>query len=101
MYVEWQILNWRISHLPRNLQRPHYDAFHAKWKDEPLRVILALRGFYVKAGQIISNNPAIVPGAYAKSLKGLQEDVPSKTFDVIKKIIEDDMGKKMEDVYSR
>ena len=100
MYAEWKWLEWRISHLPRDLKRSHYDQFHQRWKDEPLRVILALRGFYVKAGQIISNNPALVPEAYAKSLKILQEDVPAKPFEVIKKIVEADMGKKMEEVFS-
>eukprot|EP00520_Triparma_pacifica_P003997 CAMPEP_0118650292 /NCGR_PEP_ID=MMETSP0785-20121206/10168_1 /TAXON_ID=91992 /ORGANISM="Bolidomonas pacifica, Strain CCMP 1866" /LENGTH=513 /DNA_ID=CAMNT_0006542655 /DNA_START=296 /DNA_END=1834 /DNA_ORIENTATION=- len=100
MAVEWWYLEWSISHLPQELQRPHYDQFHQKWKDEPLRVILALRGFYVKAGQVISNNPAVVPEAYTKSLKILQQDVPAKPFNLIKKIVETDMGKPMNDVFS-
>ena len=99
MALEYRFLAWKISNLPRDVQRLCYDEFHKEWADQPLKVILKLRGFYVKAGQVASCNPALIPEPYANSLKVLQEDVPFKPFSEVKKILEDELRAPMSDVF--
>ena len=49
MTIDWKLLGWRIRDLPEDEQKQAYKAYHEKWHDEPLRIVLQLRGFYVKA----------------------------------------------------
>jgi hypothetical protein len=54
MAVDYHVLSFRVRHLSEELQRPHFLKYHEKWAEEPLRVCLKLKGFYVKMGQVLS-----------------------------------------------
>ncbi|EGB11716.1 hypothetical protein AURANDRAFT_17497, partial [Aureococcus anophagefferens] len=69
-----------------------YEAYHARWADEPLKVCLDLRGFYVKIGQVMSGQPDLIPEAYGDSLKVLQESVPPQPFELVRSIVEAELG---------
>ncbi len=99
MFVDYQRVAYRVSHLPEELQKPHFDEYHEKWAHEPLRVCLALRGFYVKIGQIMAGAPDVLPKPYAQSLKVLQEDVPPQPFETIRAIVESELGCPLEDAF--
>ncbi|GMH69907.1 hypothetical protein TrST_g14123 [Triparma strigata] len=78
--------------LSREEEREMMKDFHNDWYALPLEIILHLRGFYVKAGQVVSSNPNILPEQYIKSLRVLQKDVPPLPSSEIRKIIEKEMG---------
>lgn len=101
MAADYWRLMLRISNLPEEVRRRELDAYHHKWRDEPLRVCLDLRGFYVKVGQLCAGFPGDgLPAPYKESLKVLQENVPPQPFARIKAIAEAEMGCALEDVFA-
>jgi aarF domain-containing kinase len=100
MAAEYKYLSFKISHLSEAEQQKHFNEFHVRYADEPLRIALKLRGFYVKMGQVISNQPALLPEPYVKSLSILQQDVPPEKFERIKEIIESELQRPIGEVFS-
>ncbi|KAH8045614.1 ABC1 family-like protein [Aureococcus anophagefferens] len=93
-------VGWDVRGAPEAAAAAAYEAYHARWADEPLKVCLDLRGFYVKIGQVMSGQPDLIPEAYGDSLKVLQESVPPQPFELVRSIVEAELGCPMEDVFS-
>ena len=101
MGVDYWRLFYRLRGLPDEVKRKALDEYHDKWRDEPLRVCLDLRGFYVKVGQLCAGFPGDgLPAPYKASLKVLQEDVPPQPYARIKQIAEAELGCPLEDIFA-
>lgn len=55
---------------------------------------------YVKIGQIMSSRPDLLPESYCKELEKLRQTVKPLEPAIARAIIEDETGKKIEDIYS-
>lgn len=55
---------------------------------------------YVKIGQIMSRRPDLLPESYCKELEKLRQTVKPLAPEIVRAIIEDETGKKIEDIYS-
>ena len=66
-------------------------------RDAPLKACLAMGGFYIKIGQVLSGMPAL-PRPWMESLRTLQRDVPARPVDEIVDLIESDFGCSLEEV---
>lgn len=64
------------------------------------RVIEELGPTYVKIGQIASTRADIIPEEILKELEKLQDDVPSFSFDQVIRIIEEELGSPLNEVFS-
>ena len=101
MAIDFQRLSLSTTGLPADVRQKKFDEYHEKWKDEPLRICLSLRGFYVKVGQICAGFPGDgLPEPYRESLKILQEAVPPQPYARIKAITEAELGCKIEEVFA-
>ena len=70
-------------------------------RSEQLRVQLAELGpSFVKAGQVLANRPDIVRSDYMEELCKLQDDVPAFENDVAFRIIENELGRPIDAVFS-
>lgn len=68
---------------------------------EKLRLILEDLGpTYVKLGQIMSMRSDMLPEAYCKELERLRTDVKPLSFDVIKEVIEEQLGCPAEEIFT-
>lgn len=54
---------------------------------------------YVKLGQIMSTREDMIPLAYCEELSKLKENVKPLPFSVVKEVIEEELNKKVEDVF--
>eukprot|EP00894_Picocystis_sp_ML_P003716 jgi/Pico_ML_1/54233/g35.t1 len=54
---------------------------------------------FVKVGQALSSRPDLVPPAYIDALSRLQDRMPSFPHEVAMQVIEEDLGRKVEDVF--
>ena len=98
--VDYQVVSWKHRNSSPEEAKDAFDDYHSRWADEPLRVIMKLRGFYVKTGQVLAGQPDVLPAAYGRSLKILQDSVPAQPFDVVREIVESELGCALEDVFS-
>ena len=76
-----------------------YDELHKRYAPRVLQLILELRGFYVKLGQVLSVMD-IVPEVYRQQLQQLQAGVPPKPPYQVHAIISESLGKPISHVFS-
>lgn len=72
--------------------------------NNPVQIRLAIEELgptFIKIGQILSTRPDILPESFIKEFKKLQDDVICEDYTTIRKIIEEGMGKPLEEVFSK
>ena len=60
----------------------------------------SLGATYIKLGQFIASSPTFFPKEYVEEFQYCLDRTPSLPFSVIRKIIRDELGRPIEDVYS-
>ncbi len=56
---------------------------------------------YIKLGQIISSGKGIFPDELVHEFKALRDQVPPEPFAVVKRVVEEDLGRPLAEVFSR
>lgn len=64
-----------------------------------LHVLEALGPTFVKLGQILSTRADIVPEAYARALKTLQDAAPPLPFATIREVVEEELGRPLGELF--
>jgi len=68
---------------------------------ETLKSILEELGpTFIKAGQILSTQPNILPPEYCKELKKLRSDVAPMSFDTVKAVLEEEYGDSLDTIFA-
>lgn len=80
-------------------ERKEMDALHEKWAPEMLRIVLDMRGYYIKAAQMLCG-VGVLPKAYEESLKVLLDDVPARDPELIRSLVEKEFGVPISDLFS-
>lgn len=65
------------------------------------RALLELGPTFIKFGQMLSVRPDIVGAPLADELRKLQSRVPPDSFDLVKKTVEEEMGKPINEVFAQ
>ncbi len=55
---------------------------------------------YIKLGQIISSGEGLFPSELVEEFKKCRDQVPAEPFDVVRRTVEEDLGARLEDVFS-
>jgi ubiquinone biosynthesis protein len=78
-----------------------FRAEKVKKDPENLRLVFEELGpTFIKIGQILSTRPDILPPEYINELSKLQDSAPSFSFDTVREIIEADLGKEIDQLFS-
>lgn len=85
------------------LGRKYYDRrimdLHAKNADRVKKVILELRGLFIKIGQALSVLTNILPEAFQEPLEELQDKIPPRPYEEIQERIRQELGKTPEELF--
>src|SRR5262245_16650320 len=81
-------------------QAQRYVRHHRRSAELIYRTALRLEGWLVKACQFIGSRADILPPEYIEVLSRLHDRVPPRPFSVMKKRIEDELGKPVAEVFS-
>jgi ubiquinone biosynthesis protein len=82
---------WRLAPVPKKLSR-----------GERLRLALeALGPIFVKFGQILSTRPDLIPDDIVSELVKLQDDVPPFSSDIAVRLIESELGEKVDTLFAQ
>ncbi|MEL7061060.1 MAG: AarF/UbiB family protein [Acidobacteriota bacterium] len=76
---------------------------HARWVGLARRYrLMAVRmgGVLIKLGQYLSTRVDVLPLDVTSELAGLQDEVPAEPFDVIRRQIEDELGRPLDEIFS-
>lgn len=86
---------------------PHKKAMKHKFKKKegnPQRLRIAfeeLGGTFIKLGQLLSLRPDLIPKEYSEEFAKLQDSVRPFPFGKVKKIVEHELGKPLNEVFSK
>jgi ubiquinone biosynthesis protein len=84
-------------------RRGRYATPEAARADVSLRLRRAaevLGPTYIKLGQIISSGEGLFPAELVAEFKKCRDQVPAEPFDVVRTVVESDLGCRLEDVFS-
>jgi len=56
---------------------------------------------YIKLGQILSTRPDLIPMEFIRELSKLQDHVPAFSFDRVRKVIDSEFGRPLEDLFDQ
>ncbi len=74
---------------------------HHTWSARRLYDLAVSRqGLLIKFGQIIGSRPDLIPDEYIEVLSRLQDQVPPKSFKMIRRAVERELRRTLEDVFS-
>jgi ubiquinone biosynthesis protein len=85
--------------LSKRFKLPGRDLIGKSLPERARLMLEELGPTYIKLGQILSSRSDILPKDWVAELSKLQDMVPSFSFEQVKQIIEEDLGKPLEEVY--
>jgi ubiquinone biosynthesis protein len=91
------VLPWLI-----NKRRGRYSSPEASRADISLRMRQAVETLgptYIKLGQIISSGEGLFPAELVAEFKKCRDQVPAEPFNVVRTIVEQDLGGRLEDLF--
>ncbi|GMH86255.1 hypothetical protein TrVE_jg9112 [Triparma verrucosa] len=78
-----------------------FEVLHQKWAKPLFDVYMELGGFYYKSGQkIASNMSGVIPKTYIDMYQPFLNDIPERTPEDIRSVVEGQLGRKREEVFS-
>jgi hypothetical protein len=101
MAVEYRFMQWVLAPCTADERKPIFAAMHQRHAPEVLEAIYALRGFYIKIGQVISSfGDSFVPAKFVETLQVLQDAVPPQPPSYVRRLVEEQLDCPLEDVFS-
>ncbi|KAL1520442.1 hypothetical protein AB1Y20_022024 [Prymnesium parvum] len=101
MIVHYKLVSWWGAH--SDVEAPEvesvYAQLHNTYAPQVLQLILQLRGFYIKLGQVVSVID-LVPQPYRDALAVLQSGVPPKPPEQVHQIIVAELGKPADQLFA-
>merc|ERR1712176_185563 len=76
-----------------------WEDAHRRNAELIYKSIVALRGLWVKVGQFLSSRPDIVPLEYIKELSKLQDRIPDRPWDEVRRTLSRQLGRDWEERY--
>ena len=94
-YVEYRYHQYQES--PQHV----WDELDKNTAHVALQKMLELKGFYIKSGQLCASNMGnAFPKYWQETLSVLQDQCPSKEFEVVREIVESEYGRKLEEIFA-
>jgi aarF domain-containing kinase len=94
-YKEWEFQDKTEEEYDQELVR-----LHNKYADNVLSIILDMKGFYIKIGQMGSQRDDFVHEAFLKRLRTLQNSVPPRPISFVYDTISSELGRPWSEVFS-
>src|SRR5262249_59620863 len=92
------LLPWLVAKRLRRYRTP--EASRAAISRRLRRAAEALGPTYIKLGQIISSGEGLFPEELVREFKLCRDQVPAEPFDVVRAVVEADLGEPLERVFA-
>ena len=92
---------WRDRRLPSADAERRLAAYHRRAAHHILQTATQLQGLLIKVGQLIGTRADVFPDEYIEVLSQLHDTVPPRPYDVIRRVIEGELGAPVEEVFAQ
>jgi predicted unusual protein kinase regulating ubiquinone biosynthesis (AarF/ABC1/UbiB family) len=102
VYAGYKVISLREKRLGLDHEKAEEKRRkHGSWSAKRFYEIAVTRqGLLIKLGQIIGSRPDLIPDEYIDVLSRLQDDVPPRPFERIKRRVERELKRSLDDVFS-
>lgn len=76
-----------------------FDSIHQRNADQVFDTAVKLRGMLVKMCQVVGTRSDVFPPQYVKTLSQCHDRLPPRPFELIRKVVEEDLGRPLYDVF--
>jgi len=87
--------------LSRGLAQRRAAERRRRWAADFRRLAVEMGGVLIKLGQFLSSRADVMPPEITKELAALQDEVPPDPFPPIKKLVEEELGAPIEELFQR
>lgn len=95
----WELFLGRF--LSRGLVQRGADERRRRWATRFRELAVEMGGVLIKLGQFLSSRADVMPPEITKELAALQDEVPPDPFPPVKRLIEEELGAPISDLFSR
>ncbi|PWA59218.1 protein kinase-like domain, Beta-lactamase/transpeptidase-like protein [Artemisia annua] len=100
IYLDYKSLKHREKRMTESEKLALWEKAHERNANRIVKLIIQMEGMWVKMGQYFSVRADGLPGAYPRLLKQLQDSLPPRCLKEVRRTIESELGKPMEDLFT-
>ncbi|KAF6141775.1 hypothetical protein GIB67_027953, partial [Kingdonia uniflora] len=100
IYFDYKALQQREKWFSKSKSSGLWDRAHERNAKRVLSLIIELEGLWVKMGQYLSTRADVLPEAYIRLLKQLQDSLPPRPLQEVYRTIQNELGKPISDLFS-
>ncbi|MGE3074805.1 MAG: ABC1 kinase family protein [Dehalococcoidia bacterium] len=100
IYIGYRRTQRKVRNLEPEAASALWEVQHEKSAKRMYDLAVKLKGLYIKQGQFIGTRSDVFPRPYTNWLGKLQDQVPPRPFETIKKTIEHEFGKPLDELFA-
>jgi len=100
VWLREKIPSWWDRALGRDPGARSYSKIHQRNANQIYRTATSLRGLLLKVCQVVGTRSDVFPPEYVRTLQRAQDRVPPRDFPVIREVVEAELGKPLDAVFS-
>jgi aarF domain-containing kinase len=100
VFIGYKTISFREKRKGKEWGEPRREKHH-RWSAQKFyETAVKNQGLLIKTGQLLGTRPDVLPEAYVDVLSKLHDEVPPESFENIKALIEQELGRPLEEVYT-
>ncbi|XP_061336498.1 uncharacterized protein LOC133283634 [Gastrolobium bilobum] len=100
VYLDYKGVQQRDKWTAKSKQAALWEKAHERNAKRILNLILEMEGLWVKLGQYMSTRADVLPTAYIRLLKQLQDSLPPRSLEEVYGTIQKELGKSMDELFA-
>ncbi|XP_028802286.1 uncharacterized protein LOC114757407 isoform X2 [Neltuma alba] len=100
VYLDYKSVQQREKWTRKSKQAALWEKAHERNAKRVLNLMIELEGLWVKLGQYLSTRADVLPAAYIRLLKQLQDALPPRPLEEIYGTIQKELGKSMDELFA-
>jgi len=100
VFAGYKFISFREKRKGKEWAEPRRERHHYWSARKFYETAVKNQGLLIKTGQFLGTRPDVLPDAYVETLAGLQDEVPPESFANIRKQVERELGKPLEEIFS-
>ncbi|XP_054788439.1 uncharacterized protein LOC129294250 [Prosopis cineraria] len=100
VYLDYKSVQQREKWTSKSKQAALWEKAHERNARRVLNLMIELEGLWVKLGQYLSTRADVLPAAYIRLLKQLQDALPPRPLEEIYGTIQKELGKSMDELFA-
>lgn len=100
IYLGYRWTSLRNRRATENEAEARLSAQHARSARRFLNLATSVKGLMIKSGQVMGARADLFPDEYVEVLSKLHDDVPPRSFAEIRTVVDGELGRPLEDVFS-